>query len=339
MIPNIFDYATKELSQDAFIAWLIQWAAPENKIYDKELHLCGQEFVRQLIATQHQSNIQSITKVSIWTQWERIDVWAEIYTPDSNYVIIIEDKTFTTEHSNQLITYRKTGEDYCIENKFTLVCIYLKTGSEPVIVLNAIRSKGFSTFNRTDFIKLLIKYKTITNNIFTDFTNRLINLEAAHNAFETTSIKDWTDNCWVGFYQFLENEIEISWARVNNPNGGFWNAVLNWENWEGFPVYLQIEQGKLCFKISTHPEDIDIEYDFDRAEIRNEWYEIVKKKSIENNILEVRRPDRFGNGNYMTVCIVDRDNWFGDPNTVINKASVVANLIKYKNFLLKCIVN
>ena len=339
MTPNIFDFATKELSQDAFIAWLLQWADPDNLQQDTQLNSCGQEFVRQLIATQHQHNISTITKVVAGTQWERIDVWAEVFTSGNNYLIIVEDKTFTTEHSNQLNTYKKIGEEYCAEKNFKLVCVYIKTGSEPLAALNAIRAKGFSTFNRTDFIKLLDKYESISNNIFRDFTQRLINLEAAHNAFETTTINNWTDACWIGFYQFLEKEIEgINWSKVNNPAGGFWNAVLNWESWEGFPVYLQIEQGKLCFKISTHPEDIDVEYEFNRAEIRDEWNEIVLKKALENNIQEIRRPDRFGNGNYMTVAIVDRDNWFGDPNSIIDKSTTLTHLKKYKTFLKECLI-
>jgi hypothetical protein len=31
MKPNIFKYATSELSQDAFICWLLAWAKDENK--------------------------------------------------------------------------------------------------------------------------------------------------------------------------------------------------------------------------------------------------------------------------------------------------------------------
>ncbi len=29
MKPNLFSLATKELSQDAFLAWLLQWADPK----------------------------------------------------------------------------------------------------------------------------------------------------------------------------------------------------------------------------------------------------------------------------------------------------------------------
>ena len=131
MKPNIFDIATKELNQDAFIAWLLQWAEPANKQFDEHLNLCGQEFVRRLISTQHQQSISTISKTEVGRQWKNIDVWAKVYTTEGNYLIIIEDKTFTSEHSNQLLKYKKSGEDFCLKNDFKLVCIYLKTGSEP----------------------------------------------------------------------------------------------------------------------------------------------------------------------------------------------------------------
>ena len=31
MKPNLFKYATSELSQDAFICWLLEWAKPQNR--------------------------------------------------------------------------------------------------------------------------------------------------------------------------------------------------------------------------------------------------------------------------------------------------------------------
>ena len=98
MKPNIFNIATKELSQDAFITWLLQWADIDNQQHDNLLHTCGQDFVRKLIASQYHDTVSTITKVEAGRQWKNIDVWAEINTPESNYLIIIEDKTFSSEH-------------------------------------------------------------------------------------------------------------------------------------------------------------------------------------------------------------------------------------------------
>ena len=43
MKPNVFDYATSELSQDAFLAWLFKWAEKDNEQYDKLLHDCAED--------------------------------------------------------------------------------------------------------------------------------------------------------------------------------------------------------------------------------------------------------------------------------------------------------
>jgi hypothetical protein len=38
MEPNLFNYATSELSQDAFICWLIAWADSSQIENDKNLY-------------------------------------------------------------------------------------------------------------------------------------------------------------------------------------------------------------------------------------------------------------------------------------------------------------
>jgi hypothetical protein len=48
--PNLFSHATKELSQDAFLCWLLDWA---NKAYaqtDPQMHRAGRMFLNALLA-------------------------------------------------------------------------------------------------------------------------------------------------------------------------------------------------------------------------------------------------------------------------------------------------
>ncbi len=52
MKPNLFALATKELSQDAFLAWLLQWADPECREHNAALNDVAGEFVNRLIARQ-----------------------------------------------------------------------------------------------------------------------------------------------------------------------------------------------------------------------------------------------------------------------------------------------
>ena len=55
--PNLFTYSTKELSQDAMICWLIQWADAKYAGVDDQLHRCGRDFVAALL---HQHDVASV---------------------------------------------------------------------------------------------------------------------------------------------------------------------------------------------------------------------------------------------------------------------------------------
>lgn len=336
MRPNIFDIATKELNQDAFITWLLQFADSKYKATDELLNECGKSFVYQLIRKQLPTFDQPILKVNAGRQWENIDVWAEI---NDKYLIIIEDKTYTSHHSNQLTRYKTTAEEWCIKNNYEKpICIYLKTGNESQSSLNGIINQGFAIFNRVDFINLLEQFKTTQNNIFLDFLERLTRIEKSNNEFEFKNIAEWNGADWQGFFQFLEKEISIvNWNYVNNPNGGFWNAVLNWEYWDIYPAYIQIEQGKLCFKISTDPDELEMPENVTRGDIRNKLHNLIISKAKELGFPNIRRPDRFGNGKYMTVAIVDREHWLGADSSKVDKKAVPNLLTAYKNFLKQII--
>ena len=120
MRPNLFSIATKELSQDAFITWLLQWA--NDNFIQENFELCnaGKEFVKKLLSFKYKIEKKDIKKVNAGRQWANIDIWAEI---NDEYVIIIEDKVNTSEHDNQLERYKKTVEDEYGKD-IKLVCDY-----------------------------------------------------------------------------------------------------------------------------------------------------------------------------------------------------------------------
>jgi hypothetical protein len=325
MRPNIFEISTKELTQDAFITWLLKWADPENSKYDTKLHKCGIDFVKYLINKQFEENIK-IHKVEADRQRENIDIWADV---NEEYYIIIEDKTFTREHSNQLERYKKSSMDWCKEKNRKLVCIYIKTGTESKSSLNVISEKGFSIIERPELIKFFGKYN-IENNIYVDFIEKINWLEKAENAFETKEINLWDWNCWTGFYHFLDTRLEINdWKYVPNQMGGFLGIWWHSLEWKDYYVYLQIEQGNLCFKIGEVYKN--------HSEVRNEWYNILMEKVKRENKTEIKKPIRFGSGTYMTVAIVERSDWLGKDNETINKDTVIKKLKEYEEFLAYCL--
>ena len=132
--PNLFRIATSELSQDAFLVWLIQWADPSTMQYDPALCTAGQDFIRFLLGkSQKYDNIPKIDKVIVRKQVvtiqdkprkrkDIIDMWVEV---NDRFLIVIEDKTGSAEHSRQLDRYKEAAQKYCAEKNMLLTLIYL----------------------------------------------------------------------------------------------------------------------------------------------------------------------------------------------------------------------
>ncbi|MGJ1194413.1 hypothetical protein [Sphingobacterium siyangense] len=91
------------------------------------------------------------------------------------------------------------------------------------------------------------------------------------------------------------------------------------------------------YPISTDPEELEIPKDITRGEIRNKLHNLILNQAEKFGFEHIRRPDRFGNGNYMTVAIVDRQNWLGADYQTIDKETIIKTLTEYVNFLKKII--
>ena len=191
--PNLFDYATKELSQDAVICWLIQWCEQEE---DAELHNLGRRFLLSLfnkhcrdyvLAELQDSKIQ----VEIRRQEKQIDVLVRI---NGKYVLLIENKTFSGRHDKQLYRYRDSVLNG--ETEFTVACrddlfsIYLKTGTHTYAERHKIDEDselGYKVYDRRDFLEVLNTYHG-NNSIVVDFRNYLWQLESKSQSF-----LNWTE--------------------------------------------------------------------------------------------------------------------------------------------------
>lgn len=330
--PNLFNLATRELSHDAFITWMLQWAASENEAADKELTACAQAFVKHLISKQYPDWEGTISKVQAGRQRENIDVWAEV---NDEYLIVIEDKINTGEHSNQLERYKKSVSAY-IEGEagknLKPVYIYLKIGEESRASFELIRQRGWAVVTRKELINLFNHYRDIDNAIFQEYLSHLVAIQEATERFESTPIKDWDYNCWNGLYNYLEENIHAFFrGYVPNHKGGFLCFCWNKNDKKDCSFYLQIESepyGNLCFKIGEVEEK--------QTEIRSKYYDIVCNSASEKGFLEIHKPSSFGKGYYMTVCVVDREQWLGPDDSIINKEEVVARLKKYASFLDDC---
>ena len=98
MKVNLFDFATKELSQDAFLLWLVS-NADKHYQEDESLHKVAQSFVRALIGPYK----KEIVSVKVEKQWKHIDV---AFSVNDDVFVIIEDKAGACLHGDQLERYQ-----------------------------------------------------------------------------------------------------------------------------------------------------------------------------------------------------------------------------------------
>ena len=331
--PNLFSVATGELSQDGFFTWLFQWADPQAKQYDLALHQVAIRFVQMLLGKYAYNTVEiSTVKAGRKGLVPDVDIWALI---NSKYLIIIEDKTDTHQHGDQLAIYKKRAEELCQEKHWTPLYIYLKTGAVSKADMTKIeQQEGYICVERTQLLDLLKTY-TGTNAIFTDYYEYLNTLEQSERAFETTPLDHWNDACRIGFYKFLENTLDKEvggWRWVNNKGGGFWGCWFLPRYGHTYDIYLQIEKDKetqqslLCFKIM---------YDkgLNKAEVRNQAFAALMHQCQELGCGEVQKPRKFATGTYMTIAIVEAQDWLGPQNRVINTQQVVDNIKKYQTLL------
>lgn len=98
---NLFNYATSELSQDAFLCWSINWI---NYDYSP-LNKYGKAMLDLLLGDKKEN---SYNKVKVRRQYGNIDVLIMFKDKERKpHALIIEDKTGTSEHSNQMLRYKK----------------------------------------------------------------------------------------------------------------------------------------------------------------------------------------------------------------------------------------
>lgn len=321
--PNIFDFATSELSQDAILAWILSWADPSMRENDESLHVVAQKLVRTLLNAEDSF---VINKIEVGRQWQNIDIWAEI---NDDVFLIIEDKTNTTIHDDQLERYRKIAQDH-YKGSRKINGAYVKTGNETQKIINQIREMHYLVIERPDIIRCLDSYSG-SSDLVNYFRNHLKAIEERTNSYRVKAYTEWCWEAWEGFYKELERNLRIDdWSYVSNPSGGFlgiWWHFVPFEDITEDPVemYLQIEQPeKLCIKIW-----FDGERDA-RADARWKYHQLLFESAKELN-LKVHDPARFGNGNYMTIGVVDLNdillNDSFDPQYTISKLKDYERLV------------
>ncbi len=262
MKPNIFKIATKELSQDGFFTWLIQWADNAYSQHNQQLNETAKDFVRLLLGKM--SDFQ-ITKVEVWRQWNKIDILVEV---NDEYTIVIEDKTDSEEHSDQLERYKQIAINYYKNKNHKLVFVYIKRGNESSSTLKEVRKKSYLTVGRKDILNVFNR-REVHNDIFNDFKEYLIDIENETNSYSKFENVTSERRAGEGFFMKLQEIIKepTDWNYVPNPTGGFLGFWYHSRSIQSIgEIYIQIENTfeneiKLVMKIGSWEPNVDTLYE------------------------------------------------------------------------------
>ena len=109
---SLFSFATSELSQDAFICWCLNWFNDASKPVLQEM---AKKIIFKLTNVE-EFFVEKIVSVDIFRQFSRkvkvdnksIHVKIDVLVIVNNDIaVIIEDKTYSNEHDQQIERYKK----------------------------------------------------------------------------------------------------------------------------------------------------------------------------------------------------------------------------------------
>ena len=294
--PNIFHYATSELSQDAVLCWLAAWGDPRSRERDAHLHRLGKSFLSAIFKKRGRELPEIVQVVKSDRQHRNIDI---LITINDSIAVCIEDKVGSTEHSNQLQRYLEIlrEENFSDEN---VIPVYIQTGEQGSY--KGVKSAGYEIMRRGELISLLQSYKDQggTNSIVQDYFDHLHEIELQVNAFQTKPPSGWSDFAWQGFYSDIQDQLgDGEWSYVANQSGGFIGYWWSFRKSIDSEVYLQLEKDRLCFRISVDDAP-------KRGHLRDKWSARILAFAKDAN-LSVIRPQRLGFGQTMTVAVLDKD--------------------------------
>ena len=230
--PNIFKYATKELSQDAMICWFLACLESEDEFYKA----IGVKFVEFILDKESLKADDIVLYNKPEKQYHKMDVYAVLCVENKAIPIIFEDKTDTYLHSNQMKKYCDTvngwkNEKYLgdinIKERNGLEklewgktrYIYFKTGYVPEWQKKDIEEQK-KEFVDVEFVEIYI------DNII-DFLEKVIKRLS----------KDFPDRKEVLIYDYIEHLEQKKGDNGNKGNQEKWDNIF----YKIFGKYIRFE--------------------------------------------------------------------------------------------------
>lgn len=213
-MENIFNFATKELSQDAFLSWFIA------NCNDQSIGEHSYDFINFL--TGYDFKYGEIKKVTIKQQEHNMDIIVDLWTlNDLHYVIVIEDKTFSSAHSGQLKKYadimngwNNEEPDYINRRRKVFYKVDYLTEQDNIELEKG--NEGFDTqdhwriFNIKDIYNFFSKLPETKSEILNSYVEHIKKIYEDLNTVAKEPIAEWN---YVNFQTFFKKTIAEKFSK------------------------------------------------------------------------------------------------------------------------------
>ena len=198
---NLFEFAKKELSQDAFLLWILSNANNRNQNKEEK---AAHDAAVDLISFLTGKRDFTIEKVTLDPQWNHIDIVAEVMLIDGSvFNIFIEDKTTSKEHSNQLAEYNSdidSSKKYAAAENYKL---FYKTDLIDTEERQRVMNAGWTIIELKAIAGFWAKYLDSDNLVISMYAHRVMDI---YDALQTSSLPSKIDDreiemlTWKGFF-------------------------------------------------------------------------------------------------------------------------------------------
>ena len=344
MTPNLFGFATKELSQDAVICWLIAWAGVRTKrgTANDALRACGRTLVEALFAKWEDWPVAlgEHLHIEVVRQEHGIDVLARV---DGRHVLLIEDKTDTLAHNDQLSRYWELvlsgGTKFGAVAEEDLFSIYFKTGNHSLRGREHADNAGYRVFDRQDLLSVLQTYRG-SNAILLDFRDHVERWQR-----ETESFNSWTADGekhrrgWEGLFRWIEEECLANgkwgddWGSLTSLVGGYgglWIEPAERSTNSRFALWIQ--EDRLSFRLYGTKRKRPSVRGMERE--KDHWANAL----VERGCGRLCRPRRMAATRTKPMCVAEWRGWLEfDGNGCLDKERSLMNVIAARRLLLGAI--
>ncbi len=195
-MKNLFDFATRELSQDAFLRWLF-----EN--YDeRELKDAAGDLLKEFCGIDS-GEVKEIVTTAQWCNID-ISVWITLKNGQKT-ALFIEDKTYSEEH-NQLDTY--DAHIKSCEGEYDHICkIFYKTDivrtGEQSRIDHASDANKWRVYSIKEILPLFEKYTGAENLILRQYAEHVVSV---YRATENTAMPEKSESHidylkWISYFE------------------------------------------------------------------------------------------------------------------------------------------